>query len=100
MNVSMRYSEAFKQQVLRELGEGKHESVTAALRAYGIGGSSTIQRGMRRYGREDFLGKLILVRTAALLAAASCIPQQPCLIPGLVPQTQMSGLVLVEAKPK
>lgn len=63
MNVSMRYSEAFKQQVLRELGEGKHESVTAALRAYGIGGSSTIQRWMRRYGRQDLLRKVIQVQT-------------------------------------
>lgn len=62
MNVRMRYSEAFKQQVLRELDEGKFESVHAALRAYGIRGASTIQRWMRRYGRQHLLRKVIQVQ--------------------------------------
>ena len=61
MSRTIRYSEAFKQQVLRELGEGKFPSVQAAARAYGIRGSSTLQRWMGRYGRTDLLQKVIRV---------------------------------------
>ena len=63
MATRIRYSEAFKLQVLRELGEGKFASVQAAARTYGIRGGSTIQRWMRRYGRTDLLRKVIRVET-------------------------------------
>jgi transposase-like protein len=63
MATMMRYSEAFKQHVLRELGEGKFASIQAAARTYGIRGGSTIQGWMRRYGRTDLLRKVIRVET-------------------------------------
>ncbi len=63
MATTMRYSEAFKLQVLRELTEGRLPSIEAARRAYGIRGTSTIQRWMCRYGRTDLLGKVIRVET-------------------------------------
>lgn len=63
MRTRIRYSEAFKQQVLRELEEGKFDSVQAAARAYGIRGGSTIQAWMRRYGRSHLLRKVIRVET-------------------------------------
>lgn len=59
----VRYSEAFKQQVLREFEEGKFSSVQAAVRAYGIRGGSTIQGWMRRYSRTHLLRKVIRVET-------------------------------------
>jgi len=55
MSVRIRYSEAFKQQVLRELEQGEFGSVQAAARAYGIRGGSTIQTWTRRYGRSHLL---------------------------------------------
>ncbi len=42
MNDVIRYSEAFKLQVVRELEEGKLKSVNAAQEAYGIRGSMTV----------------------------------------------------------
>jgi transposase-like protein len=63
MATRIRYSEAFKQQVLRELSEGKFASVQAAARAYGIRGGSTIQKWMRRYGRTDLLRKVLRMET-------------------------------------
>ena len=63
MSRTIRYSEAFKQHVVRELGDGKFPSMGAAARAYGIGGAMTIQRWLRRYGRTDLLGKVIRVET-------------------------------------
>ena len=63
METTIRYSEAFKQQVLREIEEGKFASVQLAARTYGIGGGSTIQGWMRRYGREQMLRKVVRVET-------------------------------------
>jgi transposase-like protein len=63
VNATIRYSEAFKQQVLREIEEGKFESVQLAARTYGIRGGSTIQGWMRRYGREHLLRKVVRVET-------------------------------------
>ena len=63
MRSVVRYSEAFKQQLLREIENGKFESVWAASRAYGIRGTMTVQRWVRRYGREHLLGKVVRVET-------------------------------------
>jgi hypothetical protein len=40
----IRYSEAFKLQVVDEIGRGKHASLEAALRAYEIKGAETIAK--------------------------------------------------------
>ena len=63
MNKSVRYSEAFKLHVLRELTDGKFPSLHAAARAYGIRGGSTIQKWIRRYGRTELLTRRIRVET-------------------------------------
>ena len=59
----VRYSEAFKHQVLRELEEGKFDSVVSARRAYGIRGGETVRGWIRRYGRMHLLGKVVRVET-------------------------------------
>ena len=61
--VEIRYSESFKLQIIRELEEGKHHSCQAAAQAYGIQGTSTVQRWLAKYGREDLGRKLIRVET-------------------------------------
>jgi transposase-like protein len=61
--VVVRYSEAFKLQVVRELEEGKHSSCFAAGEAYGIRGPSTVGRWARRYGREHLTKKVVRVET-------------------------------------
>ena len=59
----VRYSDAFKRQVVQELGKGTRGSLNAVCRAYGIGGTSTIARWARAYGREDLLPKNVRVET-------------------------------------
>jgi transposase-like protein len=66
----MRYSEAFKLQVLRELEEGRWGSRTAAARAYGIGGRGMIGYWARKYGKEHLMGKVIRVEQAKELNEA------------------------------
>jgi transposase-like protein len=62
MKACVRYSEAFKLQVLRELEEGRFPSRTAAARAYGIRGQGTIGYWARRYGKQHLLGKVVRVQ--------------------------------------
>ena len=58
-----RYSEAFKRQVVDEIARGKFSSPYKAQMAYGIRGNGTVERWIRKYGREDLLPKRIRVET-------------------------------------
>lgn len=62
MDATIRYSEAFKLQVIRELEEGKFENQAAAARAYGIRGRMTIRQWIEKYGRTQLLKKVIRVQ--------------------------------------
>ena len=51
MNKSVvRYSEAFKQEVMRELESGVFENPAQASRRYGIKGGETVKRWAGQYG--------------------------------------------------
>jgi transposase len=63
MRLAVRYSEAFKLQVLRELEEGRFSTRADAARTYGIRGACTIESWARRYGKSHILGKVIRVET-------------------------------------
>ncbi len=57
-----RYSEAFKRQVVQEYEAGA--TIEALRRKYGIGGGSTIQQWIRRYGREGLRHQVMRIQTA------------------------------------
>lgn len=57
----VRYSEAFKLQVVRELEDGTFRTVEEARQRYGIAGSMTVQRWLRRLGRDDLNAKVVRV---------------------------------------
>lgn len=63
MNKSIRYSEAFKKQVVDEIAQGKFSSPYKAQQAYGIRGNATVTKWIRKYGREDLLPKRIRIET-------------------------------------
>jgi transposase-like protein len=58
---AIRYSEAFKRQVVHEL-EAAELTFAEAHRKYGIGGSWTVQRWLQKYGRGT-RGRIIRVET-------------------------------------
>ena len=62
--VTIRYSEAFKLQVVRDLEQGRFENAGAAGRAYGVNGAETVANWIRRYGKEHLLRKAIRVMKA------------------------------------
>jgi len=63
MRSAIRYSEAFKQQVLRDLDTGRFASIEAAKRAYGIRGQGTIEAWAVKYGKNHLVGKVVRVET-------------------------------------
>ena len=60
----MRYSEAFKMQVVRELEQGRYKSPWEAGRAYGVKGTRTVARWVRQFGKDHLLGKMVHVMKA------------------------------------
>ena len=63
VNTAIRYSEAFKQQVVGEIAAGKFSSAFRAQVAYGIKGNATVTKWIRKYGRDDLLPKCIRIET-------------------------------------
>ena len=61
MRSVIRYSEAFKLKVVRDLEEGRYGSPFEAGRAYGVKGPSTVSYWLRRYGKNHLLGKVVRV---------------------------------------
>ena len=57
----VRYSEAFKMQLIQELESGKLDSIEHARRSYGITGTTTIQKWLKKYGRNDLRAKVVRV---------------------------------------
>jgi transposase-like protein len=64
MRQTIRYSEAFKLQVLRDLEQGRFPSREAVKRVYGIRGQGTIERWALKYGKGHLLGKVVRVQKA------------------------------------
>ena len=57
----VRYSEAFKLQVVEEIESGRFSSANEASKAYGITGNGTVERWMRQSGRGRLLKKVVRV---------------------------------------
>jgi transposase-like protein len=57
------YSEAFKMQVVKEIGQGTFATIPQAQKAYGICGTATIQKWLKKYGMEELLPKRVRVET-------------------------------------
>ena len=64
MNPVIKYSEAFKLQVVREIESGSYSCCYAASNAYGIRGAVTVSRWVRHYGKSHLLKKVVRVETA------------------------------------
>jgi len=56
-----RYSQAFKQQVVREYEAGA--SIYTMLNKYGIGGHGTVKLWIKRYGRSGYRSEVVVIQT-------------------------------------
>ena len=59
----LRYSEAFKRQVVSEIEAGKLATIGEANRVYGIRGATTVSQWIRKYGSEGTLPKKVKIET-------------------------------------
>lgn len=55
-----RYSQAFKQQIVREYEEGA--STYSLVRKYGIGDQKTIRRWVEKYGRSAYRNEIVVIQ--------------------------------------
>lgn len=60
---SVRYSEAFKRQVVGQIESGKYQTVEQARRAYGIRGAMTVWAWVKKYGSEELQTRRIRIET-------------------------------------
>lgn len=56
-----RYSQAFKQQVVREYEAGA--SVYSLQQKYGIGAHLTVERWVKQYGRSGYRSEVVVIQT-------------------------------------
>ena len=57
--VVVRYSEAFKLQVVRQLEEGQFGNPWEAGQAYGVRGTNTVARWVRQFGKDHLLRRVV-----------------------------------------
>lgn len=62
---TVRYSESFKLQVVREVESGRWSSMSVVRRAYGISGRGTVERWLKQYGKSHLLRRVVRVETPA-----------------------------------
>lgn len=60
---TIRYSEAFKLQVVNELESGRFTGCSQASAVYGIKGAETVKKWVFKYGKDHLLGKVVRVET-------------------------------------
>jgi transposase-like protein len=58
---AIRYSEAFKMQVVSDVEKGRFGSIYEASEAYGICGKTTVRRWVNQYGRNHLLKRVVRV---------------------------------------
>ena len=59
---TVRYSDCFKRSIVEEI-EKNGLSIEDCRRKYAIGGSSTIQKWLKKYGKNHLLNKMVRVET-------------------------------------
>ena len=55
----IRYSMAFKRQVVEDLETGRFRTILAANEHYGIGGAETVRKWLRRFGGNHLVSKVV-----------------------------------------
>jgi transposase-like protein len=89
----IRYSEAFKMQVIQDLESGVVPSVAAARKRYGIRGGATIQYWLRKYGRNHLINKVIEVKTPKDLDEVKELKQRVRELERALAQTQVRAVL-------
>ena len=69
-----RYSQAFKQQVVRDYEAGS--SIYSLLQKYGIGAHHTVERWVKQYGRSGYRSEVVVIQTVEDQLAVKAMKQR------------------------
>ena len=59
--IQVRYSVAFKRQVVADLEAGRFRTIGQAREHYGIGGATTVRRWLKQFGKNHLIPKVVRV---------------------------------------
>ncbi len=90
------YSISFKRQVIADLESGRFDSMESARLHYGIGGKATIQKWLRKYGKNHLLPKVVIVQKPEERDQIRALKQQLAELQRALGQTQVQNVLNAE----
>lgn len=90
------YSISFKRQVIGDLESGRFDCLESARRHYGIGGMNTIQKWLRKYGKNHLLPKVVIVQKPDEKNQIRALKQQVAELQRALGQTQVENVLNAE----
>ncbi len=88
-----RYSICFKRQVIADVESGRFGSVAEARHHYGIVGNATVQRWLRKYGKNHLAPKVIRVQKPNEKDQIQQLKQQVAQLQQALGQTQARSIL-------
>jgi transposase len=88
-----RYSISFRRQVIADLESGRFDSIEAVRRHYGIGGRMTVQKWLRKYGKNHLLPKVVIVQKPDEKDQIRKLKQQLAEVQRALGQTQVENVM-------
>lgn len=90
---TVKYSEAFKMTVVKEIEKGRLNK-SQAMEKYGIRGSETITRWLKKFGKNHLLGKVVRIEMEDELSEIKRLKKEKKELESALAQTQMEVLAL------
>lgn len=94
--VVRRYSISFKRQVIADLESGRFCSIESARQHYGIGGMTTVQKWLRKYGKNHLLPKVVIVQKPNERDQIRALKRQLAELQRALGQTQVQNVLNAE----
>ncbi len=92
-SVQIRYSLAFKRQVVAELEAGRFRSIEEARRHYDIGGTMTVRRWLERFGKNHLIPKVVRVEKPNEADRIRQLRQEICQLKQALGETQLHSVL-------
>jgi len=89
----LRYSISFRRQVIADLENGRFDSIESVRRHYGIGGRMTVQKWLRKYGKNHLLPKVVIVQKPDERDQIRQLKQQVATLQRALGQTQVENVM-------
>lgn len=87
-----RYSQAFKQQVVREYEAGA--SVYSLQQKYGIGAHRTVERWVKQYGRIGYRSEVVVIQTVEDQLAVNGMKERMAELEGALAEAVLENRML------